>query len=164
MLIVDGPVAVGKSKLAKALADDLGMQYFPEANQDMWTTNAYGYNYKELNDQLPSISKFVDIKDFLLNPKSENSARFQFDQLMVKCVRKKKYTVIKNAALLYFCVGSPSTSMLWPICSTRVKVWCWIAVVFPISFSWKPCTGRSSCLKAVSDYYQNPNGAGIILF
>lgn len=74
VIVVDGPIAAGKSALAKSLAAELDMLYFPEANLDMFYTNGYGYNLKQLDYLLPESVKSYDVKDFCLNPNSSRTA------------------------------------------------------------------------------------------
>lgn len=84
IIVVEGPVAAGKTKFAKELAEDLGMLYLPEANQDMLLTNDYGYNLKQLDEQLPESCRSFDIIDFLKNPRHRLAASFQLRQYCVK--------------------------------------------------------------------------------
>lgn len=84
IIVVEGPVAAGKTLLAKKLAKELDMLYLPEANQDMLMTNSYGFNLRKLNEQLPKSLRTFDIQDFLLNPRHERTAAFQICQYVVK--------------------------------------------------------------------------------
>ncbi|KAB0800128.1 hypothetical protein PPYR_08008 [Photinus pyralis] len=84
IIVVEGPIAAGKTKLAKELAAELDMLYLPEANLDMLTTNIYGFNLKKLNDQIPESLRFYDIPDFLLNPRHKMTACFQMRQYVAK--------------------------------------------------------------------------------
>lgn len=84
IIVVEGPVASGKSNLAKQIAEELDMLYFPEANLDMLYINPYGYNMKQLDDQLPEMCKSFDVNNFLVNPKHKLSTAFQFAQYQIK--------------------------------------------------------------------------------
>ncbi|KAF2886661.1 hypothetical protein ILUMI_19513 [Ignelater luminosus] len=84
IIVVEGPIAAGKTKLAKELAEDLDMLYMPEANLDMMYVNDYGFNLKELDPQLPESCRSFDIKDFLNNPRHRLTATFQLKQYVVK--------------------------------------------------------------------------------
>ncbi|XP_019880118.1 NADH dehydrogenase [ubiquinone] 1 alpha subcomplex subunit 10, mitochondrial [Aethina tumida] len=84
IIVVEGPVASGKSKFAKQLADELDMLYLPEANMDMWYINHYGYDLRKLDEQLPESCRSFDVQDFLRNPKHKHSARMQLDQYYIK--------------------------------------------------------------------------------
>lgn len=82
--MVEGPVASGKSKLAKQLAEELGMMYFPEANLDMMYINSYGFDLRKLDLQVPERCRTFDVMDFLRDPKNIHVAKFQIEQYMVK--------------------------------------------------------------------------------
>ncbi|KAK4887570.1 hypothetical protein RN001_003841 [Aquatica leii] len=84
IIVVEGPPAAGKTDLAKALADEFDMLYLPEANQDMYYTNDYGYNYRKLDPQLPESVRSFDIPDFLANPRHCLAGTFQLRQYIVK--------------------------------------------------------------------------------
>ncbi|KAK9711472.1 Deoxynucleoside kinase [Popillia japonica] len=64
LIVVEGPVAAGKSKFAQELADELEMLYFPEANLDMIFTNEYGYDLKQLDPQLPETCRSFDLLQY----------------------------------------------------------------------------------------------------
>lgn len=70
-------MAAGKSKFAQELANELDMLYVPEANMDMIYINPYGYDMRQLDDQLPESSKSFDVTNFLNNPTSKLTATFQ---------------------------------------------------------------------------------------
>ncbi|RZF49205.1 hypothetical protein LSTR_LSTR016095, partial [Laodelphax striatellus] len=78
IIVVDGPPAAGKSKVAKKLAEELDMHFIPEANMDMHYINSYGYDHRELDATLPPSVQSVDEKKFCRNPDKVTSATFQF--------------------------------------------------------------------------------------
>ncbi|EFA02878.1 NADH dehydrogenase [ubiquinone] 1 alpha subcomplex subunit 10, mitochondrial [Tribolium castaneum] len=84
IVVVEGPVAAGKSKFAKELAEELDMLYMPEANLDMVYINDYGYDLRQLDEQLPESCRSFDVKDFLRTPKHRNTATFQLMQYNTK--------------------------------------------------------------------------------
>ncbi|CAG9819656.1 unnamed protein product [Phaedon cochleariae] len=84
IIVVEGPVASGKSKFAKQLANEFEMLYLPEANLDMMYINSYGFDLRKLDAQLPDSCKSFDVMDFLRNPKHGHAAKFQIEQYMVK--------------------------------------------------------------------------------
>ncbi|XP_023016004.2 NADH dehydrogenase (ubiquinone) subunit ND-42 [Leptinotarsa decemlineata] len=84
IIVVDGPVASGKSKFAKELATELEMLYLPEANLDMIYINSYGYDLKKLDPLMPESCRTHDVMNFLKNPKHRNTARFQIQQYIVR--------------------------------------------------------------------------------
>lgn len=84
VIVVEGPVAAGKSALAKQLAEELDMFYFPEANLDMKYINDRGFDLRTLDDQLPESCKSFDVNNFLVNPRHLQTASFQLHQYAVK--------------------------------------------------------------------------------
>lgn len=82
--MVEGPPAAGKSKLARALAEELDMLYFPEANQDMVFINESGFDLRSIDEQVPESCRTFDIDNFLRTPKHFQSAAFQVKQYAVK--------------------------------------------------------------------------------
>ncbi|XP_018577620.1 NADH dehydrogenase [ubiquinone] 1 alpha subcomplex subunit 10, mitochondrial [Anoplophora glabripennis] len=84
IIVVDGPVASGKTKFAKQLASELEMLYLPEANLDMVYINSYGYDLRKLDALLPESCRSFDVMDFLRNPKHRHTARFQIQQYIVR--------------------------------------------------------------------------------
>lgn len=81
---MEGPAAAGKSKLAKQLAEELGLLYLPEANLDMNYINEYGLDLRKLDPQVPESCRTFDIMDFLKDPKNLLTARFQIEQYQIK--------------------------------------------------------------------------------
>lgn len=84
MIIVEGPIAAGKTQLAQKLADELEMQYIPEANMDTIYINPYGYDMRQLDPQLPEAVRSYDIKNFCKDPKHQNAANFQIQMFMLR--------------------------------------------------------------------------------
>ncbi|KAE8750317.1 hypothetical protein FOCC_FOCC002877 [Frankliniella occidentalis] len=84
VLVVDGPIAAGKSTFAKQLAEELDMLYFPEADLDMEYINAYGYDLRKLNPRLPVKAQFTDIRDISRNPKHPNAGAVQMQMLQIR--------------------------------------------------------------------------------
>ena len=84
IIVVEGPMAAGKSKFAKELADDLDMLYVPEANLDLVYINPYGYDMRQLDDQLPPNARSFDVKNFLQDPNHRLAAQFQIRMYMLR--------------------------------------------------------------------------------
>lgn len=82
VVVVDGPIAAGKSAFAKELATELEMKYFPEATMDGYYINSYGYDLRKLDPQLPPSMQSFDVNNFLQNPNHKNVATFQIRMLM----------------------------------------------------------------------------------
>lgn len=81
---MEGPIAAGKSKFAKELANELGMVYYPEANLDMEFINPYGFDRRSLDPQLPESVRSFDVNNFMINPRDIKAARFQIAQYIIK--------------------------------------------------------------------------------
>ncbi|KAI4491326.1 hypothetical protein M0802_010259 [Mischocyttarus mexicanus] len=84
IVVVEGPIGVGKDKFARELAKELEMAYMPAPSFDLIYKNAYGFDLRSCNPQLPNRLKFLDIKTFLNNPKNPNVAAFQVSCYLLK--------------------------------------------------------------------------------
>ncbi|KAG7212491.1 hypothetical protein KM043_012803 [Ampulex compressa] len=72
LIIVDGPPAVGKSKFALQLAEELEMLHMPQPIFDEVYINEYGFDIRELDKLLPVDAQTCDIEKFLTNPHHRN--------------------------------------------------------------------------------------------
>ncbi|XP_005175406.2 NADH dehydrogenase [ubiquinone] 1 alpha subcomplex subunit 10, mitochondrial [Musca domestica] len=77
IICVEGPIAAGKSKFAKELADELEMLYVPEANMDMFYINSYGYDLRQLDPKLPESCRSFDVVNFCKEPNHRLTPTFQ---------------------------------------------------------------------------------------
>lgn len=78
LIVVDGPIAAGKSALAKTLAEEFDMRYFPEPNMDEYWINTYGFDLRTLDHKLPDHLQSYDEKVWCMNPTDiRKSALFQ---------------------------------------------------------------------------------------
>lgn len=84
IICVEGPVAAGKTKFAKELAEKLDMYHMPQATMDDIYINPYGYDLRELDDQLPPGARSFDEKKFLANPNDRLVAAFQIQMYQLK--------------------------------------------------------------------------------
>ncbi|XP_058118619.1 NADH dehydrogenase [ubiquinone] 1 alpha subcomplex subunit 10, mitochondrial [Anopheles ziemanni] len=82
VVVVDGPIAAGKSAFAKELATELEMKYFPEVTMDNYYINSYGYDMRKLDPLLPATMQSVDVAKFLQDPTNRNVATFQVRMLV----------------------------------------------------------------------------------
>lgn len=87
VVVVDGPIAAGKSAFAKELATELEMKYFPEPTMDNYYINSYGYDLRKLDPQLPASVQSFDANNFLQNPTHKQVATFQIRMLMQRYVQ-----------------------------------------------------------------------------
>lgn len=81
---MDGPLASGKTALAKALADELEMHYVADATMDKMYINDYGYDMRKLDKDLPPMARTFDEKDFCRDPKNRLAANFQIEKYMLR--------------------------------------------------------------------------------
>lgn len=65
IIVVEGMPAIGKSEVAKALADELDMKYLPMLTMDAYYINPYGYDLRKLDPQLPAKHRSFDLDDFI---------------------------------------------------------------------------------------------------
>lgn len=84
IIVVEGPIASGKSAFAKDLAKDLDMLYLRAPSMNDVYINPYGFDYRQLDSQLPENAQSFDEKKFLENPKHKNAAGFQIQMLVTK--------------------------------------------------------------------------------
>ncbi|XP_065364589.1 NADH dehydrogenase [ubiquinone] 1 alpha subcomplex subunit 10, mitochondrial [Calliphora vicina] len=84
IICVEGPIAAGKSKFAKELAEELEMLYVPEANMDMFYINSYGYDLRKLDPQLPENCRSYDVVNFCKDPNHSLAAAFQIRMYMLR--------------------------------------------------------------------------------
>jgi len=79
VIVVEGPVAAGKTAFAKTLAQELDMLHVPEANMDLRFINPYGYDMRQLDSKLSEDNpmRSFDEKNFLQTPKDSRTLGFQ---------------------------------------------------------------------------------------
>ncbi|KAJ9594867.1 hypothetical protein L9F63_013828, partial [Diploptera punctata] len=77
IIVVEGPVAAGKTVFAKNLAQELDMLHMPEVTMDNLYINNYGFDMRKLDPQLPKNTRSYDEKDFCKDPNHRSAARFQ---------------------------------------------------------------------------------------
>ncbi|XP_004927649.1 NADH dehydrogenase [ubiquinone] 1 alpha subcomplex subunit 10, mitochondrial [Bombyx mandarina] len=88
VIIVEGPVAAGKTAFAASLADDLGMKHFPEANMDLHYIRPNGVDLRSFDDQVPEDTRTFDHVNFNQNPNHRLAANFQ---IMMYVARYSQY-------------------------------------------------------------------------
>lgn len=88
VVVVEGPVAAGKTEFAAALAEDLGMKHFPEANMDLHYIRPNGMDLRMFDDQVPEDTRTFDHVNFNLEPNHRLAANFQ---IMMYTARYSQY-------------------------------------------------------------------------
>lgn len=77
IVVVEGPIAAGKTAFAKYLAEELDMKLMPAITIDDYYINQYGYDLRAMDPELPESCKSYDLKDFNENPTHYKAASFQ---------------------------------------------------------------------------------------
>ncbi|KAM3961350.1 NADH dehydrogenase (ubiquinone) subunit ND-42 [Aphomia sociella] len=88
VIVVEGPVAAGKTTFAAALAEDLGMKHYPEANMDLHYIRPNGYDLRMFDDQIPEDTRTFDHVNFNLTPNHRLAGNFQ---IMMYTARYSQY-------------------------------------------------------------------------
>ena len=84
LLVVDGPIAVGKTALAKALAEEFDLHYIPDFTMDEYYINDYGYDLRNLDPHLPPNIQSMDHKKFCMDPFNLNTLFMQTTYLLYR--------------------------------------------------------------------------------
>lgn len=84
IIVVEGPIAAGKSKLAAKLAEEFDMVYLPPPTFDEYYINENGYDLRTLDNRLSVKAQSCDVQKFLTNPHHPNVPMFQFHYLQLK--------------------------------------------------------------------------------
>ncbi|XP_055305500.1 NADH dehydrogenase [ubiquinone] 1 alpha subcomplex subunit 10, mitochondrial isoform X2 [Sitodiplosis mosellana] len=84
IILVEGPIAAGKTEFAKKLANDLDMYYLPQACMDDVYINEYGYDLRDLDVKLPPGAQSFDEKKFVNDPTNRLTAAFQLNMYSLK--------------------------------------------------------------------------------
>ena len=77
LVVVDGLPAVGKTKLCQQLAKEFGLLYMPAPSHEQYYINAYGFDTRQLDPQLPQLAQSYDLQRFHQNPTDKRVAFFQ---------------------------------------------------------------------------------------
>lgn len=88
VIVVEGPVAVGKTKFAASLAADLGMKHFPEANMDHHYIRPNGCDLRQFDPLVPEDTRTFDHKNFNECPNHRLAGNFQ---IMTYIARYSQY-------------------------------------------------------------------------
>nr|CAG4648639.1 EOG090X05NZ [Polyphemus pediculus] len=77
LIVIDGPPNAGKAVLAKELAEELDMVFMEPPTMAKTYINEYGFDLRQLNDELPKDCRSFEEKDFLKNPRHVKARRMQ---------------------------------------------------------------------------------------
>lgn len=84
VVVVEGPVAAGKTKFAAALAEDLGMKHFPEANMDIHYVRPNGIDIRQFDKDIPEDTRTFDHVNFNRSPNHRLAGNFQIMMYMAR--------------------------------------------------------------------------------
>jgi len=84
IILVEGPIASGKTKLAQQLAKDLDMHFLPGPTMDRYFINSYGYDMRKVDHLLPENARTFDVNNYLKDPRHINVAVFQLHMYRAK--------------------------------------------------------------------------------
>ena len=105
MVVVEGPPALGKTEVAKAIANELDMKFVPGFSMDTYYINSYGYDLRELDYRVEHERvKTYDEKKFAQDPLGQDGGGWTACSTF--CGRASTY----------------STWTIWPIYSTLARV------------------------------------------
>lgn len=65
VIVVEGLPCIGKTEVAKTLAQELDMKHFPMVTMDDYYINSYGYDTRKMDPKLPHNLKSFDIDGFI---------------------------------------------------------------------------------------------------
>ncbi|KAL4703747.1 hypothetical protein ACJJTC_017535 [Scirpophaga incertulas] len=88
VIVVEGPVAVGKTEFAKALAKDLDMKHFNEANMDYHYIRPNGCDLRMFDELIPEDTRTFDHVNFNCSPNHRLAGNFQ---IMMYTARFSQY-------------------------------------------------------------------------
>lgn len=84
VIVVDGPPAVGKTKLCEQIAKEFGLLYMPPPSFDEIYINNYGFDVRSINPKLKDEWRFRDLTDFLRDPYHRGTARIQYEIFLMR--------------------------------------------------------------------------------
>jgi len=87
IILLEGPIAAGKSAFGQELAKQLDMMFIPEVTMDMFYVNAYGYDLRQLDHKLPPNIRSFDTRNFLQNPHDRRVAVYQLHMYKLKFLK-----------------------------------------------------------------------------
>lgn len=77
VIVIDGPPAIGKHKLAKQLAEEFDFLYLPQPTFAELYMSEWGYDYRQINDKVPEDCQWLDMETFLKKPNGRNTCAIQ---------------------------------------------------------------------------------------
>uniref|UniRef100_Q8MVA8 NADH dehydrogenase [ubiquinone] 1 alpha subcomplex subunit 10, mitochondrial n=1 Tax=Ixodes scapularis TaxID=6945 RepID=Q8MVA8_IXOSC len=87
VIVLEGNIGVGKTALAKSLADELGMKYFGEPSFDQLYVDEYGFDLRSIDHLAPEACRTCDIQKFYEDPHNVNVASMQMIMFQLRFER-----------------------------------------------------------------------------
>lgn len=84
LIVVEGPIAAGKTAFMKMLADEFDMVYMEQPTMDEIYITRSGFDLRTFDDQLPESVRTFDHKNFLACPTDRKSGCFQAIMLQLR--------------------------------------------------------------------------------
>ena len=84
IIVIEGPIACGKSAFAQELAEQLDMKYIPQPTMDDYYILYSGYDLRQHDDELPSIVRSFDHRKFCVNPTDPKSCIYQINMMFLR--------------------------------------------------------------------------------
>jgi len=99
MLVVEGPPALGKTEVAKALADEFDMVFVPGFDMEKFYINTYGYDLRELDYKVEhDRCKSYDEKKFAQDPTGQDGG---LDRMLYQAFACKYMEYSQNLAHIF---------------------------------------------------------------
>ncbi|XP_058805840.1 NADH dehydrogenase [ubiquinone] 1 alpha subcomplex subunit 10, mitochondrial [Phymastichus coffea] len=84
LIVLDGPPAIGKNKLAKELAKEFDFLYLPQPTFDDLYVTYWGFDVRSLDPKLPENARTWDIERWLHNPSHVNTCSMQMYMYLLR--------------------------------------------------------------------------------
>ncbi|KAK6622930.1 hypothetical protein RUM43_008782 [Polyplax serrata] len=84
IIVIEGPIAAGKTALAKALAEEFDLLHIPEATANDEYVLPFGFDVRQNDHLAPRPLQIYDHKNFCTNPTDLRSALFQYLMLRMR--------------------------------------------------------------------------------
>ncbi|KAL0274478.1 UNVERIFIED_CONTAM: hypothetical protein PYX00_006888 [Menopon gallinae] len=84
LIVIEGPIASGKSAIMKILAEEFDMHYMEQPTLDELYITRSGFDLRTFDDQLPESVRTYDHKNFLSSPRDRKAGDFQLTMLQLR--------------------------------------------------------------------------------
>jgi len=99
MVVIEGPPALGKTEVAKAIADELDMKFVPGFTMDNYYINSYGYDLRDLDYRVEHERvKSYDEKKFAQDPTGQDGG---LDRMLYNLWMQRYLQYVDNLAHIF---------------------------------------------------------------